>query len=148
MSAEQLPRTVRYVSKGSVDNLISATSRFHKDDNLHPQKYCCMPLPLSEYARLLNLCMVSYSENLPIQCNILTRSLPTGKLALAILRSACVHVRYDHQASTSTALVIQDEQRNTVFHPSKNGILTALEHRSSFSNSPRRKSDSGVQFWF
>lgn len=92
--------------------------------------------------------MVSYSENPPIQRNTLTQSLRRGKPALATLGSACVLVRDHHQASTSSALATQDEQRNTGFHPNRNGILKALEHRSSFSNWPRTKSDSGVQSWF
>lgn len=135
------------MSKGSVDNLISAPSRFHKHDHLHPQKYCCMPLPLSEYARLVNLCKVSYSENLSIQCNIPARSFRAGILALAILRSAWVRVRIIIGPPRPQHWPYKMNRETTAFHRNKNGILKALHHRSSFSNSPRRKSDSGVQLW-
>lgn len=129
------------MSKGSVDNLISVTSRFHKHDNLLPQKYCCNPLPSLEYSSWLHLCILSYSENLSIRRRnvlLIIPGLHPGKLALAILRSASVRVRH-HHPSVSIALIIDDEHRNASFHPKENAILKAVCLGSSISDSPRRK---------
>lgn len=126
----------RHVSKRSVDNLISATSRFHKGDNLHRRKHCCTPLSLREYSRLLNRCVASNSEKSShAKRNTLPRSLQTGKLASATLCTC----KGSTQASAAPARAVREEHTNTAFHPNENGILKALNHKSSRSKFAREK---------
>jgi hypothetical protein len=64
------------------------------------------------------------------------KSLQYGKVALNINRPS----------RAKAAVDCDDKDRNTEFHPNKNGIFKPVYPEGSYSNSPKRKSDLGAQF--
>lgn len=64
------------------------------------------------------------------------KSLQCGKVALNINRPS----------RAKAAVDIGDKDRNTEFHPNKNGIFTPVYPEGSYCNSLKRKSDFGAQF--